>query len=481
MFDQVLATLEGELRADFDKFLAGLLTTARMRLEDALAEVAKEREKRLAEVATQKAHLQREIQAMQMHAAQQDGRVELNIGGFHFETSVQTLRRVPHTFFDAYFSGRYAQDVCADGSIFVDRDGEHFGHILEYMRDGVVSVAAPGAHPSVSLLRALKREFGFYCIELMADPPTEQLEIAYLVGGDGNEGGVLSSMERYNATSRQWSAVTPMSTARTNFGACVVAGELYVIGGTGAHVNPLSSVEMYTPENDTWSTIAPMPAARSFHAAIGIGTAIHVFGGQRRQGGRNVIYVGTLKYDCTEGSWSGVTPIPEARAAFAACAIGTDVYVFGGEDGDEEILDSVFKYDTEANVWTSLSHMPQNCAYHSACELNGLIYIVGVGGSGEGVLCFDPPSGDWESRAPTLHNRRYATCVVLGGSLYAGGGISRGSSMERYDVATNKWTFVASMQEDRHSCCAVTIGSMGPPEEEGVFDMLIAEASSRRL
>jgi hypothetical protein len=56
--------------------------------------------------------------------------------------------------------------VCDDGGIFVDRDGEHFGHILEYMRDGVVSVAQLGTRPSVSLLRALKREFGFYCIEL---------------------------------------------------------------------------------------------------------------------------------------------------------------------------------------------------------------------------------------------------------------------------------------------------------------------------
>jgi hypothetical protein len=30
----------------------------------------------------------------------------------------------------------FVQDVCMDGSIFVDRDGEHFGHVLEYMRDG---------------------------------------------------------------------------------------------------------------------------------------------------------------------------------------------------------------------------------------------------------------------------------------------------------------------------------------------------------
>jgi N-acetylneuraminic acid mutarotase len=479
LVEPLLAALEQELRADFNKALVGLLTTARTRLENALVEVAKERANGLAEVATQKADLRREIEAMQTHAAQQEGRVELNIGGFRFETSVQTLRRVPHTFFDAYFSGQYAQDVCRDGSIFVDRDGENFGHVLEYLRDGMVSVAAPGAHPSVSLLRALKREFGFYCIELVAEEPAEQLEIAYVVGGDGDGGGVLSSMERYDTTSRQWSAVTPMSTARTNFGACVVAGALYVIGGTGVGVNPLLSVEKYTPESDTWSAIAPMPAARSAHAAIGIGTVMYVFGGQCRQWGGHIIYGSTLKYDCTEGSWNRVAPMPEVRVEFAACAVGTDVYVFGGEDEDEEMQDSVFKYDTVADAWTSLLGMPQSCAYHSACALNGLIYIVGVGGSGADVLCFDPASGDWERKAPTLHNRRYATCFVLGGSLYAAGGIALGSSMERYDVAANEWTLLASMQEGRHSCCAVTIGSVGTPEEEDLFDSLIAKASNR--
>jgi hypothetical protein len=479
LVEPLLAALEQELRADFNKALLGLLTIARTRLENALVEVAKERAKGLAEVAEQKAELRREIEAMQTHAAQQEGHVELNIGGFRFETSVQTLRRIPHTFFDAYFSGRYAQDVCRDGSIFVDRDGEDFGHVLEYMRDGMVSVAEPGAHPSVPLLRALKREFGFYCIELVADPPAEQLEIAYVVGGDGDGGGVLSSMERYDTTSRQWSTVAPMSTARTNFGACVVAGELYVIGGTGVSVNVLLSVEKYTPESDTWSAVASLPAARSAHAVIAMGTDIYVFDTCRLMMHRR-----TLKYDCAQDSWNQVAPMPEfeARVAFAACAIGTDVYVFGGEDEDDETQDSVFKYDTVANAWTSLARMPQSCAYHSACALGGLIYIVGVGDSGEEVLCFDPIEEVWYEIAPTCCNRLYATAFVLGGALYAAGGISGGgSSMERYDVAANEWTLVASMREGRHSCCAVTIGSVGTPEEEDLFGSLIAKASSRRL
>jgi hypothetical protein len=81
------------------------------------------------------------------------------------------LRRVPHTF-DAYFSGRYAHDVRADG-IFIDRDGTHLNHVLEYMRDGKIAVAAPGAEPDVELLCRLKREFAFYSIELTAQQVAE--------------------------------------------------------------------------------------------------------------------------------------------------------------------------------------------------------------------------------------------------------------------------------------------------------------------
>jgi hypothetical protein len=115
LFDSLLSKLETELRASLDNCVTGLVVTARTQLETALAEIAKG----LADVVRERAELHREIEAMKMHKEAQEGRVELDIGGRRFETSVQTLRRVPNTFFDAYFSGRYAQDVCADGSIFV--------------------------------------------------------------------------------------------------------------------------------------------------------------------------------------------------------------------------------------------------------------------------------------------------------------------------------------------------------------------------
>jgi hypothetical protein len=78
---------------------------------------------------------------MQKQQEAQQGRVVLDVGGYRYKTSVQTLRRLPGTCFDAYFSGRYTMDRSEDGSIFIDRDGKHFGQVLDYLRDGVVSVA----------------------------------------------------------------------------------------------------------------------------------------------------------------------------------------------------------------------------------------------------------------------------------------------------------------------------------------------------
>jgi hypothetical protein len=292
--EETLAALRREVRSVLETVMESVLTKVRRALEGAeqeraeglvhvaeervkgLIEVAEERAKGLAEVDARRTELSREIAAMHRHQEAQEGRVKLNIGGHRFETSVQTLRRVLHTFFDAYFSGRYAQDVCNDGSIFVDRDGERFGHVLEYMRDGHLSMAEAGARPSLSLLRALKREFGFYSIELCTEQSEQgkylaQADFVFMMCGKGDNNGVLSSMERYDVTSGQWVVAAAISTARCTFGACAVAGELYVTGGRDGNNQSLSIVEKYSLSNDTWSTMAPLHAACTGHAAVAVG------------------------------------------------------------------------------------------------------------------------------------------------------------------------------------------------------------------
>jgi N-acetylneuraminic acid mutarotase len=486
--DAMLAALEAELRAVLNRAVMGFVSTARTRLEDAVAEVGNERAKALTEVATERitalaevdtrrGELSREIEMMHIHQEKQEGCVELNIGGYRFQTSVQTLRRVPHTFFDAYFSGRYAQDVCRDGSIFVDRDGEHFGHVLEYMRDGVVSVAEPSARSSVSLLRALKREFGFYCIELVAEEAVEPWhpEMTYILGGR-HDGRVADGMEQYNVSLGQWKLGIPMGTRRSVFGACVLAGEIYVTGGSGVVDTVLSSVEKYSPSSETWSAVAPMPAGRSYHVAVAVGSAIYVLGGMVADEGDSEDYNPTasvVKFHSTQGTWSQVAPLPEPRDSTAACVVGSDIYVFGGEDSSGNAETSVFKFKTEINEWsTTLTPMPVASSYHGACALGGLVYIVGAGADHRQVLCFDPSAGVWRELASTSFSVNGGASFVMAESLHA---VSL-QEVELYDVAADTWTAVPNLIEERSMFCAVTIGSAGPKEEQDLFDSLIAKA-----
>jgi hypothetical protein len=343
------------------------------------------------------------------------------------------------------------------------------------MRDGALAVAEPDARTSVSLLRASKREFGFYCIELCDDTH----DVVYVFAGWDDEKGALTSIEPYDAVSGHWSAMAPMKRARYFFGACVVAGEIYVTGGTGIDNDYddgalLSSVQKYCPLSKTWISVAPLLSARSGHAAVAVGTEIYVLGGTtlRHHASRT-----TLKLDTRLGTWCKVTPMPSARSSISACAVGRNIYVFGQSTGhNDQRGASVLKYDTEVDQWTKLAPMP-NCRIGiCACAMNGLVYIIGAGPSNRDCLRFDPVQETWSTLAPTLSERDDGSLLVLDGLLFATGGGWGNSSVERYDAAADTWSAVADKLEARCYFPAVTIGSASSNED--LFDLLIAKATS---
>lgn len=60
--------------------------------------------------------------------------IVFNVGGVKFATSVDTLRRVPNTYFSNLVSNRWEASLTKDGSIFIDRSPAAFGYLLEYLR-----------------------------------------------------------------------------------------------------------------------------------------------------------------------------------------------------------------------------------------------------------------------------------------------------------------------------------------------------------
>ncbi|XP_018332482.1 BTB/POZ domain-containing adapter for CUL3-mediated RhoA degradation protein 3 [Agrilus planipennis] len=95
--------------------------------------------------------------------------VKLNVGGCLHYTTIGTLTK-NDTMLRAMFSGRMEVLSDSDGWILIDRCGKHFGTILNFLRDG--SVSLPETSREIAELLA---EAKYYCIAELAEACNQAL------------------------------------------------------------------------------------------------------------------------------------------------------------------------------------------------------------------------------------------------------------------------------------------------------------------
>jgi len=103
-----------------------------------------------------------------MTAAKPRSIVKLNIGGARFETTADTLTRVPDSFFVRLLSGTLGTTFDEHGAYFIDRDGQFFAPILTFLRSGEIII------PRGTPVEALRKEAEFYCLASLLKALDEQ-------------------------------------------------------------------------------------------------------------------------------------------------------------------------------------------------------------------------------------------------------------------------------------------------------------------
>ena len=66
--------------------------------------------------------------------------IKLNVGGHIYQTSLETLTKYPGSLLADMFSACFDLKQATDGCYFIDRDGTHFRHIVNYLRSGKAPV-----------------------------------------------------------------------------------------------------------------------------------------------------------------------------------------------------------------------------------------------------------------------------------------------------------------------------------------------------
>ncbi|XP_042190366.1 BTB/POZ domain-containing protein KCTD21-like [Callorhinchus milii] len=103
--------------------------------------------------------------------------VTLNVGGRLYSTSLTTLTRYPESMLGSMFSGAMPTSSDSQGNYFIDRDGEMFRYILNFLRNSHLDLPV-----DFQELDLLKREADFFQIQPLlellqtADPKISRIK-----------------------------------------------------------------------------------------------------------------------------------------------------------------------------------------------------------------------------------------------------------------------------------------------------------------
>ena len=138
--------------------------------------------------------------------------IKLNVGGQYFTTSLETLTKDSGSMLHAMFSRKFNTKPAEDGSYFIDRDGTHFRHILNYLRTGQVALPEDKV-----AYKELQTEAEFYQIQgilaMMKPKPKMKMKLRLKSKAPFNESVILNEEQRQKLVA--WVDESPQNTEST--------------------------------------------------------------------------------------------------------------------------------------------------------------------------------------------------------------------------------------------------------------------------
>jgi hypothetical protein len=165
-----------------------------------------------------------------------------------------------------------------------------------------------------------------------------------------------------------------------------------------------------------------------------------------------------------------LAPLITPRRELGACLVENQLYAVGGVYG-LNALSSVERYNPVKNIWQECGRMKYARRACAVTALNGKVYAAGGFSRAKSmseVERFDATRNKWEAVASMNSERSGCCAAATQGFVYVLGGGNNSkkndntwafSSVEKYNVAENKWEYVAEMKHSRRGAMAASIGS----------------------
>ena len=255
-----------------------------------------------------------------------------------------------------------------------------------------------------------------------------------------------------------WCSVTALAGApstRAGHSAVWTGTEMIIWGGHTGN-NDFQDGGRFNPSTNAWSSLSTSgaPAARRGHSAVWTGTEMIVWGGIEDVG--NTFYQDGGRFNPSSNTWIPLTQngtLPTARYEHSAVWTGTEMIVWGG--GGSVLSHGSYTYqdggrfNPSSNTWISLTEngtLPTARSNHSAVWI-GSDMIVWGGEDGAVVLQdggrFNPSTNSWNTLSTTgAPSARWDLSAVWTGSemiIWGGANLTALQDGGRFNPSTNSW------------------------------------------
>ena len=78
--------------------------------------------------------------------------ITLNVGGTKYQTTKATLLSIKQGVLYKMFQGTFNDKPLEDGAYFIDRDATYFRYILNFLRDGIITIDVEDKKTMIELL-----------------------------------------------------------------------------------------------------------------------------------------------------------------------------------------------------------------------------------------------------------------------------------------------------------------------------------------
>ncbi|XP_077971152.1 kelch-like protein 24 [Styela clava] len=174
--------------------------------------------------------------------------------------------------------------------------------------------------------------------------------------------------------------------------AVIVKNNIFV-AGVSYPCRGSRSVEIYNPLKNIWtkSVNRKMPCINS--SPVYSKGYLYCVGGNMDNQWR---FKNVERLDISSMTWSNIPPMQEARSSPAVVIFQNNLYVLGGNEGSQRLVDVEY-YNPDSNIWTELTSMLNPRWRFNAFSINENIYAVGDCEQNPSTLeKFNVTEGQWE-------------------------------------------------------------------------------------